>query len=74
MTALSADARRTIKGWQPGVTIAGYVRHYSGGAKWSGDSCGCADDRCIGFHHDETADCGCLPNWLDDYARTLTPS
>lgn len=28
--------------------------------KTPGDRCGCPDDRCIGYHHYEDADCWCL--------------
>jgi len=64
MTALSRTARETIK-WS-GATIAGYTRYYSGSDEWSGDTCGCVDDRCIGYHHDADDECGCLAAWLDD--------
>lgn len=32
---------------------------------WRGDRCGCPDDRCIGHHHAENEECGCLPALLD---------
>ena len=28
---------------------------------WHGDACGCSDDRCIGHHHYQGEECGCLP-------------
>ncbi len=59
MSALSAAAREQIR-WS-GLTIAGYTRHHFPDGKWLGDSCGCIDDRCTGFHHDDSGDCGCLP-------------
>jgi hypothetical protein len=80
MTTLTKQARETIKNtwviFEPPVrfraaTIAGYTRHYFGDQPWGGDRCGCVDDRCIGFHHDETAECQCLPNWLDDYVKAI---
>ena len=73
MTArLTQDARDAIKGYSwyaPKITIAGYVRHYYGDQPWGGDKCGCADDRCIGYHHDETDECGCLEAWIETYVR-----
>jgi hypothetical protein len=69
---LSRQARQLIKseGWLiPGVTIAGYVRYWSADGVWRGDACGCPDDRCIGFHHDEQAACGCVDVTLGEYAR-----
>lgn len=74
MSTLTKQARETIKwwGWGPErVTIAGYTRHYFGDHGWGGDRCGCIDDRCIGFHHEERDDCQCLPGWLDDYLKAI---
>ena len=73
MTALTRQARETIKSDLRGLTIAGYTRHFFGDAKWLGDRCGCPDDRCIGYHHegDGESDCGCLPVCLDEYAEAL---
>lgn len=81
MARLSAQARETIRGysyWSPTglryVTIEGYARaqYMTSAAKWCGDSCGCPDDRCIGYHHDREDDCGCLPTLLDQYVEQLT--
>lgn len=66
---LSRHARDVIKYWFGGpVTIAGYVRYWYEDGVWRGDSCGCPDDRCIGFHHDRPDDCHCLENTLGEYA------
>ncbi|EWT04823.1 hypothetical protein N864_05800 [Intrasporangium chromatireducens Q5-1] len=72
---LSPAARETIRSWWPvaGVrppTIAGYVRHWFPDGQWGGDECGCTDDRCIGYHHDELDECGCLPVLLDEYLES----
>lgn len=56
---LSPLARSEIR--DAGLTIASYTRHWWPDGKWGGDSCGCPDDRCRGFHHDPDEDCGCLP-------------
>jgi hypothetical protein len=74
MSKLNQTARDTIKWDLRGLTIAGYIRHYFGDAGWGGDRCGCIDDRCIGFHHDDESDCGCLPVSLDDYAASRVAS
>lgn len=72
---LSYAARETIKAagrdvaGELGVslTIAGYVREYGDiDGRWAGDSCGCPDDRCIDYHHDEHEECGCLPACLEE--------
>lgn len=55
---LSHDARADIK-WS-GLTIAAYIRHW-GSDTWGGDTCGCPDSRCSGYHHAEHEPCGCLP-------------
>ena len=72
MTAVRYDrltpaARHEIRWGFEGATIAGYVRHYFPDGEWRGDKCGCLDDRCIGYHHDEGDECGCLPSWVRDY-------
>jgi hypothetical protein len=67
---LNRQARETIKFEGNGITIAEYIRHYfPAEGHWCGDECGCVDDRCIGFHHDEGEDCGCLPEWIRDLRR-----
>jgi hypothetical protein len=72
--ALSRQARDYIRWYAPdaGVTIAGYIRSYYPDGKWGGDTCGCFDDRCIGYHHDASDPCGCLEACLDDYVAELT--
>jgi hypothetical protein len=66
---LSRSAREMIKFWFGGpVTIAGYVRYWFDDGVWHGDSCGCPDDRCIGFHHEGPDDCHCLEVTLGEYA------
>lgn len=72
MAVLSRQARETIK--DAGVTIAGYTRDRWLDGKWHGDSCGCPDDRCIGYHHDEDEECGCLPVLLGEYVRSQSTS
>lgn len=80
MTALNARARDVIKwsGYETPAgdwrwaTIAGYVRHYFPDGVWSGDACGCTDDRCKdGYHHDPHEECGCLRVLLDAYVCGL---
>jgi hypothetical protein len=66
---LSRNARDVIRFWYGDpVTIAGYIRYWSADGVWRGDSCGCPDDRCIGFHHDQPGDCHCLESTLSEYA------
>jgi hypothetical protein len=68
---LSKQARSTIKA--SGITIAAYTRHWFADGKWYGDRCGCPDDRCIGFHHADEGDCGCLPVTLDEARAADVP-
>jgi hypothetical protein len=78
VTALNAAAKAALR--DAGVTQAGWSRHWFpynavpgdasteiGRPVWLGDKCGCTDDRCIGYHHDEDGDCGCLPVLLGQY-------
>jgi len=61
MAKLNAAARAAIR--EAGFTLAEWSRMYGGSdGKWTGDQCGCPDDRCAnGFHHMGVDDCGCLP-------------
>lgn len=65
VSGLSREARQIIK--SRGYTAAQYVEAHCPGAAWSGDTCGCPDDRCRdGFHHEPGEECGCLSVQLDD--------
>jgi hypothetical protein len=66
MTRLNETAKAALR--QAGVSQAEWARAHFTDAQWHGDACGCSDDRCIGFHHGGTDDCGCLPVMLDQYA------
>lgn len=43
-----------------GVVVAAYIRYWFPDGQWRGDRCGCPDDRCIGYHHEDATDCGCI--------------
>lgn len=60
MTKLNDTAEATLR--DAGLTPAGWARAngYEDGI-WGGDVCGCSDDRCVGSHHYEHEECGCLP-------------
>lgn len=45
----------------------GYIWPAGETPTWTGDRCGCTDDRCIGFHHLGEDDCGCLTVLIDQY-------
>jgi hypothetical protein len=51
MAALNSAARKAIRA--AGFTLADWARMHGGSdGTWSGDQCGCPDDRCAnGFHH-----------------------
>ena len=40
---------------------------YMRNGAWCGDRCGCMDNRCIGYHHSDEDDCGCLPASLEQW-------
>lgn len=67
MAALSRLTRALIEYGAGEDAVAGYIRHWYRDGAWRGDSCGCPDDRCIGYHHDGPDDCGCLPVALAEY-------
>jgi hypothetical protein len=75
MTALNADAKAALKAagvsqaawarkWFPCNAVPGDLSTEIGRPVWLGDACGCPDDRCTGYHHDDNEDCGCLPALL----------
>ena len=63
MSKLNERAKTALR--DAGVSQAAWARtNYMADGKWCGDACGCPDDRCIGHHHDEDEECGCLPALL----------
>jgi DNA-directed RNA polymerase subunit RPC12/RpoP len=59
-----------------GITVDQWIEAASFGSvppdgspnEWTGDICGCLDDRCAnGFHHMGVTDCGCLPVEIETY-------
>jgi len=58
MTALSWDAKNQIA-WS-NVSQVVYIAFWYPDGVWGGDTCGCIDDRCIGYHHEAWEDCGCI--------------
>ena len=67
MAALNKDAKIVLR--DAGITPATWARaNYMDSGTWSGDSCGCPDDRCKdGFHHYPDQECGCLRTRLESY-------
>lgn len=64
VSGLSRQARQIIRAH--GYTPAQYAEaHYPRGS-WGGDTCGCSDDRCRGFHHEPDEECLCLSVQLDE--------
>jgi hypothetical protein len=70
VTRLNVAAKAALR--EAGVTQAAWAREHFTDGKWHGDECGCIDDRCIGYHHGENDDCGCLPALLATYLRERT--
>lgn len=62
---LGAPARALLRDHR--ISPAEWTRIQFGGAEWFGDTCGCNDNRCIGYHHDASDACGCLPALLSNY-------
>lgn len=65
MSALNAAAKAALR--DAGISQADWARDAWSDGKWHGDACGCTDDRCIGYHHYEHEECGCLPVLIDSY-------
>lgn len=77
MAHLNEDARRYLSGsgsgrfTADGITEIAWARYWgSGDPVWTGDACGCPDDRCIGYHHGADEPCGCLRVLVRDYEDT----
>jgi hypothetical protein len=66
---LTLDAKDMLR--DAGITQAAWARRFFADGTWHGDDCGCSDDRCIGYHHDENDECGCLPAQISTYEREL---
>lgn len=82
MTKLNSEARRvladagltvrdwiTYGGWLTDVTDEAGNREWIPETEWRGDECGCTDDRCVGHHHDEHEECGCLPALIQERTK-----
>ncbi len=70
MTRLNAAAKAVLQA--RGISHAEWARRNFTDGRWHGDACGCTDDRCIGYHHDDPDDCGCLPVLLARAERDRT--
>lgn len=67
---LNEAARTALR--DAGVSQAAWARHHGYvDGRWFGDACGCPDDHCIGYHHDEHDECNCLAELLADLKETL---
>lgn len=62
MAYLSARARERLR--LSKVTPEEWARRWFDSPTWSGDHCGCPDDRCEGYHHEAGDACGCLDSLL----------
>lgn len=65
-TPLNATARAALR--DADITVGQWARYNDfADGQWYGDACGCPDDRCIGFHHADPDDCGCLGVLMEQY-------
>jgi hypothetical protein len=68
MTRLNATALSVLR--ESGVSPSMWARaNWCADGTWTGDRCGCPDDRCTGHRHDEGEDCGCLETLLPDFLK-----
>lgn len=72
MSTLGREARQTLK--NAGITAKQWaIWNGQPDGKWYGDRCGCIDDRCIGYHHDENEECSCMDSVLYWYWKEQNP-
>lgn len=69
MGTISKQALTEIR-WA-GLTRAQFVGFASSDGIWYGDRCGCFDDRCAGYHHNEDERCYCLQPCIDQALEGL---
>lgn len=69
MASISKQALIEIR-WA-GLTRAEFVRYSSSDGVWYGDRCGCFDDRCAGYHHEEGERCHCLQPCIDQVLEAI---
>lgn len=75
MTTIDQDARDMLRyRHAERIPLAEYVRHHFPDGQWRGDTCGCSDDRCIGYHHEAGERCGCVVFLIDDYVAQGRPA
>lgn len=67
ISRLNAEAKAALR-WAD-ISQAAWAREHFDSNGWGGDACGCPDDRCIGYHHDERDECGCLTVLIEQYWR-----
>ncbi|WGP08110.1 hypothetical protein [Brevibacterium oceani] len=65
MPKLNEEARQHLEVAE--ISVAAWARRHSGSSAWSGDKCGCPDGRCIGYHHEVSEPCQCLPTLIRAY-------
>jgi hypothetical protein len=66
VTGLGDAAKALLR--EHGISPSLWARaNWAPAGDWTGDSCGCPDDRCAGHHHDAGQECGCLKVLLADF-------
>ena len=62
---LTAEAKNELRSCN--ITELAWARQFFADGKWHGDKCGCPDDRCGGYHHEENEDCRCISALIEDW-------
>jgi hypothetical protein len=68
---LGEQARNTLRASNIDPDVFAKLHGDASADTWSGDACGCTDDRCIGYHHADHEACGCITAEIDSYWENI---
>ncbi|WGD37584.1 hypothetical protein [Lysinibacter sp. HNR] len=52
-----------------GLTPKDWAKIHGHGSQWFGDVCGCPDNRCSGYHHEDWEKCLCITSLIQEHRK-----